>query len=229
MRHSGSNSGRQTISTFQSSTTTPSPGNCRRIHFCRYTPLILVFLGSLLSDALLAEPLVTETTYHYQVTGKTAEQIRENLNKRSPVVVNDRLFDASTERRVDWQLTLEERDKQQCRISEVTTRVDIVYTLPELKTGEATPAELIQLWSRYYDALLRHEKGHGSISISAARRIEASLIRLPSAKTCTELEIAADTLASRILTTYDYRDLRYDRDTGHGELEGAIFPPVKPL
>ena len=199
------------------------------IKTCRPALIIFGVMALLVSPLSWAEPIVTETINHYQVTGHSIDEVRQSLDDQSPVNINNRFFDASTERWVDWELRLGSTSSQGCQIIGITTHVEILYTLPELSITETTPDDLVQLWSNYYNALVRHEKGHGSIGILAARRIEEAIRRLPTANSCDELKLLADKLASQILTTYDYRDQRYDINTGHGELEGALFPPVQPL
>jgi len=180
------------------------------------------------SGSAYAEPLVSEQTIHYPIEGLTLKALRESMDQRSPVVLNGYLFYASTTRSVEWALEFD-RSGQHCSVASVNTTVNLTFTLPQISDPNGISEQVKSRWETYYRALVAHERGHGRIGIKAARLIEKAVNQLPAATSCQSLEVQANLLAARILQTANYRDARYDRETGHGELEGAVLPIDNPL
>ncbi|MCP4431147.1 MAG: DUF922 domain-containing Zn-dependent protease, partial [Gammaproteobacteria bacterium] len=80
---------------------------------------------------------------------------------------------------------------------------------------------VIEIWEKYYPALVEHEAGHAEIAISAAQEIEKILLKLPSYKNCDLLSEKANLAAQKILDRAKPKHEHYDRRTRHGKTQGA--------
>lgn len=182
---------------------------------CAARAAVLVFAAT--AAVASAEPAVTTTTRYYDVTGTTPAEIRVDLNRRRP-----HGWDGLTRSHVSWNFRLEPGSGD-CRMTSVTTRVEVDYLLPRwLDPGRASPETRAQ-WERYERALKIHEDGHRDIGIGAAREIEKTLRGL-TGRTCPELERDANDTAQRLLEEARERERDYDRMTNYGATQGARFP-----
>lgn len=170
-----------------------------------------------------AEPVISETVRKYRINGRTAQELRLEMNRKGPAGADGRRFDAYTAWRVDWNYLWWENPAE-CRLTKVTTRVRVSFTLPEWHQYDRGSPELQQKWDRYYEALHAHEKGHRDFGLRAARDIEQVIGGIGWRRTCAQLEKDANAAAQTILDHYILLEKQYDIETEHGAATGAVFP-----
>lgn len=168
-----------------------------------------------------AKPIVEIIKKHYYVQGKTAEEIRRNLNKNSTIVVRNKRFDAYTQWQISWNIWYSYQNNN-CTISKISTQMQINHTMPELTSKVSS--HLRRKWQKYYYALLDHERGHGDLGIEAAYEIERNISNLPPQSDCKILEKKAKRLGRKVIKKYVSLEKKYDRETRHGAARGALFP-----
>lgn len=183
----------------------------------------LLFLAMFLPSHGLAEPVVSIQRSYYTVSGKTENDIRADINAKTPVSENGRKFDAHTKWHVRWNFWWH-KSSTACKITRVETKVDIQQILPKLVEDISLPETLSRKWRAYLQALIGHEDGHKSIGLSAAKEIEERLRGMAPGLTCKELESEANATAKGIIVKYARQEKEYDRRTRHGMNEGAVFP-----
>ncbi|MGB5519144.1 MAG: DUF922 domain-containing protein [Gammaproteobacteria bacterium] len=171
----------------------------------------------------IAEPVVTTGYVYYQVSGHTAEDIWADIRKKSPVRHHGRLHVAYTKWNVNWKFWWHGK-ADDCRITKVTTALDVVYTLPELKPGLTLPDALMRQWERFYAALFGHEQGHKELGEKAAIEIENAIAGMAPRDSCERLENAANETGKNVIDKYRLIEKDYDRSTRHGVNTGAVFP-----
>ncbi len=181
--------------------------------------LPLVFLPQ-----AIAEPEIIIQKRDYPAVGQTSAQIRQSLDRNTPIRQNGKPFDAYTKWGIDWQFWWAYDGDGTCRITKVTTVVRIRQTFPHLQhTGDLAP-QLAERWKRYMIALAEHEAGHAALGVDAARNIERRLSQMGDRSSCDQLESEANTLAREIIARYSRLEAQYDADTNYGERDGARFP-----
>jgi len=186
----------------------------------------MVLLGTGLVAAGLpasAEPQVKETIAYYDVSGTTAREVRNDLNRLGPFDRDGRQFDAVTKWYVNWRYRYD-RTGQGCGIASATTEAKINIIMPRLVPDAAVPAELSRSFETYSAALLVHERGHGQFGIDAAKRIEAGLVKLPAEPNCERMGQVANEFGHKVIQEMSQQDVEYDAKTNHGETQGARFP-----
>lgn len=173
----------------------------------------------------VAEPAVTQKIVTYDVTGTTPAEVRASLNQLGPVDRHDsRRYDANTNWYVRWRYQYS-NTPQGCAIASVTSSVEIVTTMPKLKSDAGTPPELARAFSAYTEKLTEHERGHGQNGIAVARLIEVAIRKHPPMPSCDALGQSANLLGMKIIKEDGARmDMDYDARTRHGRTQGAIFP-----
>ncbi|MEE4113882.1 MAG: DUF922 domain-containing protein [Desulfobacteraceae bacterium] len=171
-----------------------------------------------------AEPVVNIQKQYYPAVGQTSVQIRQSLDRNTPVRQNGKPFDAYTKWEIDWQFGWAFDGDGTCRITEVNTVVHIRQTFPRLKnTGDLAP-QLADRWKRYMIDLIAHEAGHLALGLDAARNIERRISQMGDRSSCDQLESEANALAREIIARYTSLEAQYDAVTNYGERDGARFP-----
>jgi len=183
--------------------------------------ILLILLIVCITSRAFSAPIIENTKRYYSVQGKTAAEIRRNLNSRSPVIVKNRRYDAYTRWFVTWKLQYISSNGN-CTISKITTLIKIKHILP--KISNELPSSLDNKWRKYFHALLDHESGHANMGIKAAIEIEENISNLPSFTQCTALRKEANELGQAIIRKYISLEKKYDIDTNYGATKGAIFP-----
>jgi len=188
------------------------------------TAAVAGLLGRFCLQQAWAEPLTRIRKTYYAVDGITAPQIRQALDRNTPVRHNGKTFDAYTGWNVAWQFHWNADGDGSCHVTTVTTTVRIHYTLPRLQANEHRPRALERRWSKYSTALLAHEDGHAAFGVDAAREIEQRLPQLGQRPSCQQLESDANSLAREIVARHARLEDRYDAETDYGARDGARFP-----
>jgi len=185
--------------------------------------ILLVFTLAVTPKATIAEPIVELKTDYYLISGETAAEIRDSMDRKRPIRENGLSYDAHTDWFVKWNFWWGQPNDS-CTITRVTTKLNIQFILPELN-GTSTLAEALRhKWKIYMEALLRHEDGHRNISIRAANEIENKILNMASRPTCERLEIDANQIGNSLLRKFRAIEEEYDRNSNHGMNDGAVFP-----
>ena len=171
----------------------------------------------------VSAPVVDVKVDYYWVSGRTASEIRNDLNRKTPIRQDGKKYDAHTDWFVKWNFWWNESSGL-CTIKKVETRVDVQYVLPKLNRSGSIPSSLKQKWETYKKAFLHHENGHKDMGVRAAREIEKEIRNMAPRRTCKQLEIDANRLGDKIVKKYKDVEREYDRKTNHGMNEGAVFP-----
>jgi len=177
----------------------------------------LALLMSLFSTAH-AEPTIQTETHYYEVDGKTARAIRQDMNRK-----RSGRYDAYTKWWVKWHFYWKESPAQ-CTLTRVNVDISIKFNLPKLASDSQANREVKQRWQAYYQALIAHENGHRDLGVEAATVIEQALLTMDSAASCPLLKKQANALAHGIIDDYIAKNKQYDLDTNHGINTGAVFP-----
>lgn len=199
----------------------------KRNYLYGLTLTIFLILGCSLSTASPnpATPLPIPTTItsmeipyaeiiYYDVNGSSETDLREQLNTLSPTDYTGYRGDAVTSWDIRW--TWDGYGTESCDLSSVTVTYDIRVQFPRWSPGKDVSHELIEKWNAYLRALAEHEKGHVD-NVVATLPLVVQAIR---EGTCT----TADARAQAVLTGIRQYDLDYDKNTGHGATQGAVFP-----
>jgi len=183
---------------------------------CIYLALACTLL---FATALEAAPSVTEHFHYYQVKADSNDTLLTAINKASPVRYKGEVRHGYTDTHVKWNYRWKAGNGV-CRIKHVSVDLTVTYTLPELIT---TSAATRKTWNQWFAKLLIHERGHKTVALKVAEEIETTLYGLPVMATCQQLSDVANSTAYALLDQAQLRHDQYDKDTNHGETEGAFL------
>lgn len=155
---------------------------------------------------------------YYRVNARAEQPLLPQLLAASPVRVQDRTYVGHTTWNVQWRFNWKINDHGICAVTDSSTRLVAVITLPELEGGSERQRDA---FGRYLEALRRHELNHYRIAAEAARKIDNDLKNLPEMESCKTLESYANAISQCTLERYNKKNREYDLETNHGQLEGA--------
>ncbi|MEM6325751.1 MAG: DUF922 domain-containing protein [Bacteroidota bacterium] len=170
----------------------------------------------------LENPVITIIDVNtYEVTGRTAAEVLASLQARGPRS-GERIFFGLTETEMAFRYWKTPADGE-CRLERIRIDLRVVVTIPEWRAPGEAPYRLKRDWSRFETALRRHEDQHREIAEVGAREVYRALhaLRTPS---CTTIDATAREVANRLREANEQRQAAFDRRTGHGRTQGAVWP-----
>jgi predicted secreted Zn-dependent protease len=165
-----------------------------------------------LMDASAAVP--EANVVYYQIYGTTETELRSEMDQKGPVAYDGFKGDALTAWDFRWKWS--GYGTSVCNLSKAKTYNHITLTLPLWDPPDSADPQLVAKWTRYFNALVIHEKGHVD---RAMTHYEGLLPAIQNA-TCDTAEQAAEQVVIDLRAV----DHNYDIETGHGASQGAIFP-----
>lgn len=158
----------------------------------------------------------------YRVTGATASELRSSMLMAGPEKDGRRWF-GMTDWEVQWQFRYEPTESG-CSMEWVGVEFSSRMTLPVWDGERGADPALVREWRVFARALRMHEEGHTATGLRAAREIRRRLQSV-RANSCRTIAEEANSTAHEILDHFRQREREYDRETGHGRTQGAVWPP----
>jgi len=163
-------------------------------------------------------------TEFYDISGVSPQQLRADLDRRSPVFTDGDRFDAGTDWWVTWRYDLDD-SAEVCRAIDLRVALNLTFHYPNWDRPNNADTGLARSWDLYMSRLRAHEQGHGRIAAAGAGRLLKTLTqRDQRAPTCEELDEQIDNFGYRVIAEITDQQLRYDEATRHGANHGAVFP-----
>jgi predicted secreted Zn-dependent protease len=180
-------------------------------------------LAGLLSSRLAwadPSPIVSFDVQHYGVHGQSMEEIRASMFGNSPVRTGEESFGGVTKSQIWATYDLLNEVGGGCSLRNPSVRVEIRMTLPQLDSGQRSPA-VQEEWERFMGALRSHELMHAQNGNFIAKTVLSRMVGFKTQLSCAEtrpkLNDAIQTLIQRM---NDY-DKKLDEVTNHGATQGA--------
>ncbi len=175
-----------------------------------------------------AVPVQLDDSYRietYPVSGRTAAEIRADLNRSGPLSVTDgRRFDGLTTWNLKWTLAYKQVGAG-CALDWASVKLEMVVTLPELVDSPDLPAKTEASWQTYRQALESHEMGHVADQRKEAAALQSILGSYSEVwPSCRDLGTALKAEGDAKVNAIYAADKAYDDATNHGRLQGAVFP-----
>lgn len=182
--------------------------------FLQPTPLALSTPPNASGDTIQID-FENATMIYYTITGSTANELRQEMSKLGPLDPDDGLhYDARTDWYISW--TWPGYGKSECDLMQTSINYDIKVTVPLWKPPSDIDPGLVDRWNHYMNNLMLHEQGHVNIILNHYLKVKEAI----QAATCDTAEEAAQEAANELRVLHQ----EYDKQTGHGKTQGAVFP-----
>ena len=153
---------------------------------------------------------------YYDITGSTESEMRKSMDQMRPKdpYDNNRPVDAYTDWYISWNWPGYGTDI--CDLTAAVVTYKIKLNVPRWKAPVDASPELIAKWEQYIQSIVLHEKGHIENIVNNYLSVKTDIQNA----TCS----TADAAGQNALVQLRKFDSSYDRQTKHGETQGAIFP-----
>src|SRR5690242_14297916 len=183
--------------------------------------LIAVVMAMTNAAGFAADPVEILQTYaYYNIAASSIPELHAQLTRGGPLDDSGRTHQGFTNSYITWRYPLE-RDAKGCSTGPVSVQVQVHMQLPRWTRTASAAADVASYWDRLIAALLVHEDGHKQIAVDGARRIAATLSRLPAEASCPAMSAKANTEGQRLLAEIRAAQTRYDQLTDHGRNQRA--------
>jgi predicted secreted Zn-dependent protease len=169
-----------------------------------------------------AAPSLMERQQDYTVTGRSAAEVRGQMDRFGPRSEDGTVYDANTRSELSWSYQYQP-GLDGCRIGSANVWLAVVYVMPRWTDYESAPRDVRDSWDRYRERLIIHEHGHRDVGMQIAADLEQELLDM-RARYCDELGKAADEAGRHKLQVLRMRNREFDDQTRHGADQGAVFP-----
>lgn len=174
-------------------------------------------------ESAWAAPQITQSYEYYEIHGADETALRRQMDRFGPRGCRGGNYDAFTRWVVNWSYNYLPIPGQ-CQPFAFEVKADIVTFLPKWLDYTEGPDPLRQKWLPYITALKAHEDQHRELAVAAAAEVEAHIRDIGPQGSCEALADRVQAMGNRVVNLYRGREQDFDRRTGHGADEGAIFP-----
>ena len=163
------------------------------------------------------------TTNYYVVRGASTGEIRTSMTEARPWKASF-AYDARTAWEARCNYTYRESGGQYF-LDSIEVKTKVTVTLPVWSVRKDAEQDLFARWWEYLKALSRHEQGHVQYARAATAEVQQRLSALQGFASRHELGVAAHRIVGEVIQECRRQEVEYDRQTGHGMTQGAVFLP----
>lgn len=156
------------------------------------------------------------------VVGADTSQIDASIFANTPVLINGNKFGAVTHNVFSTSYATVGTRAGGCEVKNVHVVLDSSIILPKLSLGQYSAAVLAE-WQRHIGALTAHEMQHANNGRYTAETIAGRLYNFKSAMPCEVMRPRLDQAIQQLIRNMGAWDERLDRETNHGETQGAYI------
>ncbi|HVY05017.1 MAG TPA: DUF922 domain-containing protein [Burkholderiales bacterium] len=183
---------------------------------------ILPVLGLLASLPAAAEPIVRMHTSYYYIDGPSATVLAAQVDQTGPVGADGKHYAGKTSWDAQWRFAKEQKGNV-CVVTKAQVAIGISQVMPRWRGEDKGSDSLRAAWTKFTQALQRHEDEHKEHGMKAAKEIEAAILATRPASNCEALTDTANDAARMVVEKYQKLDEELDRRTDHGRSEGATL------
>lgn len=166
---------------------------------------------------------VTEKYEFYDIDGTSAAELRSMMKRKGVRWGDGNVYAALTTWDIHPQYSIKTNNGKYS-IQYVNTDLAVVYHFPRWAGVTTAPEQVGALWKSYMDHLKEHESGHKDLAVKVAAEINEKLASFSSFNSRSELGEEVKQLIKTDIKRLNELQNQYDRETRHGETQGAVLP-----
>lgn len=148
---------------------------------------------------------------YYAISGNSTTELDREIRRKGPKI-GDNGHAVAVARIQMFPNVRYNRRGDTCSVRSAKVAVNAHVTLPRW-TGRGTATrELGAAWDNIDRYTRLHEAVHVAIAFRYAKRMEAELLSLPSAATCSRSKVQVDTVVNSLLKEHDTAQKQFDAD-----------------
>jgi predicted secreted Zn-dependent protease len=158
---------------------------------------------------------------HFNISGGSAIEVRDSLDKQGPIDVYGHRSDALTKWKISWDWPGAETGNPD--FAKAKPSLDLSMNIPCWTDYVKADQKLQNRWVTFVMALIDHEKGHVDIARDHFER-PAQAVHQAAAINPNLAAREANAIGENELEKIRQLDIKYDRVTEHGKQQGVKFP-----
>jgi len=182
--------------------------------------ILFIFLVLLHSSSAVAESEIDTSFEFYDISPRTKYDIKPEIQKNTPIVNKNIKFHGSTLWQVEWRISWKKTNGI-CYLDYSETKLNVIFRMPRISPSFKASDEVLGVFNKFYEALLKHEIGHMNNGTKALKDINMLLSNFNSYSDCHDLNEDVKNSITKIVGKYKNHDIAYDTQTNHGELQGV--------
>ncbi len=180
--------------------------------------------GLATSSSAPGQRQVIDTPQYYTVYGYTANDIRVQLNKCTPLGGGTSVhYDGETTWYLNYAYDYQPDIYGQCYLTNVAVGLHVAFVYPSWQATQYTAAGVSSNWQNFLSKLDTHEQGHKSIAVQYANELYSGLQSFPHGS-CNTTPQSATSYDNNKIANLNQSEADYDTQTNHGISQGAVFP-----
>ncbi|QLF70709.1 DUF922 domain-containing protein [Peteryoungia desertarenae] len=158
-----------------------------------------------------AEMLATKSITYFNIGGRTAEEIDNELTRKGPLTNSTGLrHPGATRIQFGGDLSYVE-DGRRCWVEDVQVTVNTRIILPRWTNRKRADTDMALLWDTLASDIKRHEERHAEIARQYARELQDALTRLRPERDCTRMQDKVAETTDRVTDEHDKAQIQFDR------------------
>lgn len=145
----------------------------------------------------------------YEIHGRTAEQLNDEMARLGPSVEGTIDAVASTKWKPSWSnATI--ATTEECKVTTLSVGLRIVFTFPHWNQPAGVPHSLVQSFDAFLNDVRKHEYKHRKIAIEGANELQELLSKLGPQPTCEDLTATTSATAKRVIHAFEKKQKEFD-------------------
>lgn len=161
-----------------------------------------------------------EPIYYYVVNGSTANDVKSQLKRCSPVKQSGITYAANVQYRLSWKFSYANSSvKDGCKVTNAVVGLRTRLILPSWSGGNTA---FSPVWDTYSSSLLAHEQGHINLYRQRADTMLSAMKNFP-ATPCSKIADKVNQIMKSHIQLLGGNNASYDASTNHGATQGAVL------
>lgn len=158
-----------------------------------------------------AAVVATKSYSHFDIRGKTADELDQQLSTRGPTANGSSArHPGATKIRFGGEATYVQHDGR-CRVGSAKVTVHTQIILPRWRSRKGASKELSMIWDALSSDIKRHEERHAEIARNQARVMERQILALPAQRSCETMQELVSNVSARGIDEHDRLQARFDK------------------
>lgn len=155
----------------------------------------------------------------FQISGTSLQKLRSEIKEKGPVDQFGSHCDAYTKWNIKWNWPVENKTPN---FSQAEASLKLEVSLPEAAQYEKFEAAVKTAWDKYLCSLLFHEQGHIDNATINYQKVSETVKKAASVNSELTWQ-EANSIAKKEIKKIRAADLRYDKETESGALQGVTL------
>jgi len=171
-----------------------------------------VLILMVFSDVASARVSIKESNKYYQVRGKSATQVFDQIKRKGPRHRGRKRAVATTKIKMKMDNVKIGVRGRRCVVEKLRVSLTLVYTYPRWSNIRRGSKRARANWNAYYKQVVRHEKTHGDIAKKMATDLNRAIRKITDRKSrnCSRMSRQIERTFKKLNKIHDRKQTAFD-------------------